>query len=53
VLVIGHCPDCKRGVSGLLAGDTTAAAAVNRSELAPFMAGVALAVILIAYSAGK
>jgi hypothetical protein len=28
---------------------------VNRSELAPFMAGVgvALAVILIAYSAGK
>jgi hypothetical protein len=62
LLIAGHCPDCKRGVSGLLAGDqptdmttTTAAATVNRSELAPFMAGVgvALAVILIAYSAGK
>jgi hypothetical protein len=60
LLVTGHCPNCKRGVSGLLAGDTptdatTAAATVNRGELAPFMAGVgvALAVILIAYSAGK
>ncbi len=60
LLVTGHCPNCKRGVSGLLAGNaptdaTTAAATVNRSELAPFMAGVgvALAVILIAYSAGK
>ena len=60
LLVTGHCPDCKRGLSGLFAGDTptdttTASATVNRSELAPFMAGVgvALAVILIAYSAGK
>jgi antitoxin component of RelBE/YafQ-DinJ toxin-antitoxin module len=60
LLVTGHCPGCKRGVAGLLAADekasaTAAVATVNRSELAPFMAGVgvALAVILIAYSSGK
>jgi len=56
LLLTGHCPRCKRGVSGLLAGESaTGAATVNRSELAPFMAGigVALAVILIAYSSGK
>ncbi len=60
LLVTGLCPNCKRGVSGLIAADApataaTPAATVNRSELAPFMAGVgvALAVILIAYSSGK
>jgi antitoxin component of RelBE/YafQ-DinJ toxin-antitoxin module len=60
LLVTGHCPSCKRGVAGLLAGDATAsattpAATIERGELAPFMAGVgvALAVILIAYSTGK
>jgi len=56
VLVTGHCPGCRRGVSGLLAGESTLEwATVNRGELAPFMAGVgvALAIILIAYSAGK
>jgi hypothetical protein len=56
LLVTGHCPACMRGVSALLAGDSPdESATVNRMELAPFMAGVgvALAVILIAYSAKK
>jgi hypothetical protein len=48
LLVTGHCTDCKRGLSGLLAGDTpadatTAAATVNRGEFAPLMPGVGVA----------
>jgi antitoxin component of RelBE/YafQ-DinJ toxin-antitoxin module len=56
LLVTGHCPKCKRGLSGLLAGAAApTSATVNTTELAPLMAaiGVALAVILITYKAGK
>jgi hypothetical protein len=57
LLITGHCPKCNRGVAGLLsgAGGTDDDTSVNRSEVAPFIAGVgvALAVILIAYAATK
>lgn len=56
MLITGHCPKCNRSVVGLLAGNgSTDAGSVNRSEVAPFIAGVgvALAVILIAYASAK
>lgn len=56
LLLTGHCPACNRSVAGLIAGGgTTDEASVNRSEVAPFIAGVgvALAVILIAYTSTK
>jgi antitoxin component of RelBE/YafQ-DinJ toxin-antitoxin module len=56
LLITGHCPKCNRSVVGLLAAaGSTDAGSVNRGEVAPFIAGVgvALAVILIAYAATK
>jgi hypothetical protein len=57
LLLTGHCPKCNRSVAGLIAGAGSSSddASVNRSEVAPFIAGVgvALAVILIAYASTK
>ena len=55
ILLSGQCPKCHRGVAGLLAGAGEEGSTVNRSELAPFMAGigVALALIVLAYAASK
>ncbi len=57
LLLTGHCPKCNRSVAGLIsgAGGADGDASVNRNEVAPFIAGVgvALAVILIAYAAAK
>ncbi len=56
LLITGHCPKCNRSVAGLLGGVSSAdAGSVNRGEVAPFIAGVgvALAVILIAYASAK
>jgi len=52
-LVAGRCPTCNRGVAGLMAGVETSGGTVNRSEFAPFMAGigVTLALIIFAYAA--
>jgi hypothetical protein len=54
-LIKGICPDCKLGLSGALSGASRDGAKVNRVDLTPFLAGVgiALAVILLAYGAGK
>jgi len=54
-LVAGRCPKCQRGVAGLMAGNDSSGGSVNRSEFAPFMAGigVTLALIILAYSAGS
>src|SRR5262249_50937813 len=44
LLITGHCPKCNRSVGGLLAGTGgTDDASVNRSEVAPFIAGVGVA----------
>jgi predicted Zn-ribbon and HTH transcriptional regulator len=55
LLVTGHCPNCKAGISSLLAGGEITGASVNRSELGPFMSGVgvALALLLLAYAATR
>jgi hypothetical protein len=55
LLLVGRCPNCSRGVGGLLAGSAESEGSLNRSELAPFMAGigVALALIVVAYAASK
>jgi len=52
-LVAGRCPQCNRGVAGLMAGVENSGGTVNRSEFAPFMAGigVTLALIIFAYAA--
>jgi len=54
-LIRGICPDCKLGLSGTLSGASDNGAKVNKTDLTPFLAGVgiALAVILLAYGAGK
>jgi hypothetical protein len=54
-LVAGRCPKCNRGVAGLMAGNESSGGSVNRSEFAPFMAGigVTLALIILAYSASQ
>ena len=54
-LVVGRCPKCQRGVAGLMAGNDSSGGSVNRSEFAPFMAGigVTLALIILAYSANS
>jgi hypothetical protein len=54
-LIKGICPECKLGLSGALSGASENGAKVNRVDLTPFLAGVgiALAVILLAYGAGK
>jgi hypothetical protein len=54
LLLTGRCPSCSRGVAGLLAG-TGEGGSINRSEFAPFMTGigVALALIILAYAASK
>jgi predicted Zn-ribbon and HTH transcriptional regulator len=54
LLLVGRCPSCKQGVGGLFAG-TADGGSINRAELAPFMAGVgvALALIVLAYAASK
>ena len=53
LLIRGFCPDCKRSLTSALAGADQAR--VNRAELAPFLAGVglALAVVLVASKAGQ
>lgn len=55
LLITGRCPNCARSLSGALAGEPTGpeGASVQRAEIAPFMAGVgvALAVILLAFAA--
>jgi hypothetical protein len=55
LLIKGVCPRCKLGLTGALAGSADNGATVNRTDLTPFLAGIglALAVILIAYSSGK
>ena len=55
LLLTGRCPSCSRGVAGLLAGTSDSAGSLNRSEFAPFMTGigVALALIILAYAASK
>jgi hypothetical protein len=55
LLLVGRCPKCSRGVGGLLAGSSESEGSLNRNELAPFMAGigVALALIVLAYAASK
>jgi predicted Zn-ribbon and HTH transcriptional regulator len=55
LLISGKCPKCSKGVAGVLTDSDNTAASVNRSEMAPFMAGVgvALAVILLAYAANN
>lgn len=58
LLVTGICSQCNRGVTGLLTGLDTKGEGkpeVNRNEVAPFMAGVgvALAILLIAYASSK
>jgi antitoxin component of RelBE/YafQ-DinJ toxin-antitoxin module len=55
LLLTGRCPQCNQGVAGLLAGTSEGGGSLNRSEFAPFMTGigVALALILLAYAASK
>jgi hypothetical protein len=58
LLVTGICPHCSHGVAGLLTGPEKTEEGkpgVNRSEVAPFMAGVgvALAILLIAYASSQ
>lgn len=55
LLIAGTCPACSRSLTGALAGADQEAVKVNRSDLAPFLAGVgiALAVVLIASGPGK
>ena len=56
LLIRGICPECKLGLTAVLAGSSSdSGATVNRTDLTPFLAGVgiALAVILLASSAGK
>jgi hypothetical protein len=55
LLIKGVCPACKLGLTAVLAGSSDNGATVNRADLTPFLAGVgiALAVILLASSAGK
>lgn len=55
LLVVGRCPNCSRGVSGLLGGSERDGGSVDRNEFAPFLAGlgVALAIILIAYGSSR
>jgi hypothetical protein len=55
LLLVGRCPKCSRGVASLLAGGGEGGGSLNRSELAPFMTGigVALALIVLAYAASK
>ena len=55
LLLTGRCPNCSRGVAGLLAGTSEGGGSLNRSEFAPFMTGigVALALIILAYAASK
>ena len=54
-LIAGRCPQCNQGVSGLMAGDQDSGGTVNRTEFAPFMAGigVTLALIIFAYAASQ
>jgi len=48
-LVAGKCPECSRGVTGLLVGQANeSAGSVDRNELAPFLAGIGVAAALIA-----
>jgi hypothetical protein len=55
LLLTGRCPNCNQGVAGLLAGIGEGGGSLNRSEFAPFMTGigVALALIILAYAASK
>lgn len=55
LLLTGRCPKCSRGVAGLLAGTGEGGGSLNRTEFAPFMTGigVALALIILAYAASK
>jgi len=55
LLIKGFCPSCKRSLTSALAGEDQNTAKVNRSDLAPFLAGVglALAVVLVASKAGQ
>ena len=55
LLLTGQCPKCSRGVAGLLAGTSEGGGSLNRSEFAPFMTGigVALTLIILAYAASK
>ncbi|MCW2943235.1 MAG: hypothetical protein JWN00_6220 [Actinomycetia bacterium] len=55
LLINGRCPKCARGLSSVLAGSPDVGGSVERSEVAPFMAGVgvALAVILLAFAASQ
>lgn len=56
LLIKGICPECKLGLTAVLADSSSdSGATVNRADLTPFLAGVgiALAVILLASSAGK
>lgn len=55
LLVTGRCPACNRGVAGLLAGTSDEGGSLSRSDFAPFLAGigVALALMILAYAAAQ
>ncbi len=55
LLVTGRCPDCSRGVGGLLVGTDESTGSVDRRELAPLLAGlgVAAAIVVLAYAASQ
>jgi predicted Zn-ribbon and HTH transcriptional regulator len=55
LLLTGLCPNCKRGVSSLLAGTVEGGSTLNRGDFAPFLAGigVALALIVLAYASSQ
>ena len=55
LLIKGICPECSRSLTSALAGADEEAANVNRGDLAPFLAGVgiALAVVLLASKSAK
>jgi len=54
-LVTGRCPACNEGVAALFAGIDESGGTMNRSEFAPFMAGigVTLALIVLAYATSR
>ena len=55
LLVTGRCPGCSRGITGLLTNPSEQGGNVDRSEFAPFLAGigVTVALIVLAYAASR
>jgi hypothetical protein len=55
LLVTGRCANCARGITGLLTNPSESGGSVDRSEFAPFLAGigVTVALIVLAYAASQ